>query len=319
MRQSGSGNGNRNRKTDDYINGEGTTWFAFMESLVERKMELGKAGTARAYANTLQSLRRFRKGADFPTALLTQDLVEDYEAWLLGRGLCRNTTSMYMRCLRAVYNRAVKSGKVPAAEPFRQVYTGIDRTVKRALPLPAIRKIKNLELPRHSSLAMARHLFMFSFYARGMAFVDMAYLKRSDLQGRYLSYVRQKTRKRMTVCWEPCMEEIVERVGAACTSTPYLLPIILREDGTERRQYENALHLVNHRLKTVGEPAGLSTPLSMHVARHSWATIAHSKHIPLAVISDALGHDCETTTLIYLSLLSTDAVDQANRSILEDL
>ena len=69
-----------------------------------------------------------------------------------------------------------------------------------------------------------------------------------------------------------------------------------------RRQYKNAAHLVNDKLKKLGEKLGLTVPLTSYVARHGWASIARSRNIPLAIISEAMGHDSEKTTRIYLRL-----------------
>lgn len=296
---------------------ESVTWFSFMESVTEGLSRAGKVGTSRAYTSALRSLRRFRKGEDFRPAALTQEMVGEYETHLLRSGVCRNTSSMYMRCLRAVYNRAVERGLAPAASPFKHVYTGIDKTVKRAVPLSVIKQIKALDLPLGSSHALARDLFLLYFYTRGMSFIDMAFLKKSDLRDGTLTYTRHKTKQCLAIRWEPSMQEIIARYDASATA--YLLPIITREDGTERRQYENALHLINNKLKQIALLAGLRSRLTMYVARHSWASIAHAKHIPLAVISEAMGHDSETTTQIYLASLSSDTIDRANRQILKDL
>ena len=113
------------------------------------------------------------------------------------------------------------------------------------------------------------------------------------------------------------MGEIVEKHPNV--TTEYLLPVITDPTASERRQYENALHLVNRKLKKVAEMAGISVPLTMYVARHAWASIAKSKNIPLSVISEGMGHDSETTTQIYLASLDTSVIDEANGRILNDL
>lgn len=159
-------------------------------------------------------------------------------------------------------------------------------------------------------------MFMFSFYTRGMAFVDMAYLRKKDLRGGVLTYRRRKTGQRLHVKWEKCMQEIIDKYPASPTG--YLLPIITRS-GRERTQYRNALHLVNSLLKKIALLVGLHTNLTMYVTRHSWASIARSQHIPLSVISEGMGHDSEATTQIYLASLDRSAVDKANRSILKKL
>lgn len=140
--------------------------------------ECGKIRTAETYTATLQSFSRFRRGRDLMLDEITPDLIQAYEAYLRARGAVPNTTSFYMRILRAVYNRAVESEAIEQRNPFRHVYTGTERTVKRAIPIAAISRIKNLELPRGSKMDFARDMFMLSFYLRGMSFVDMAFLRK---------------------------------------------------------------------------------------------------------------------------------------------
>ena len=113
------------------------------------------------------------------------------------------------------------------------------------------------------------------------------------------------------------MQEIVEKYPNV--TTEYLLPVIINPALSERRQYENALHLVNHKLKEVAEMIGLSVPLTTYVARHAWASIARGKNIPLSVISEGMGHDSELTTRIYLASLDSSVIDEANEQILKEL
>ena len=101
--------------------------------------------------------------------------------------------------------------------------------------------------------------------------------------------------------------------------TQYLLPLILREDGSERRQYQNQMMKINRHLKDIASLIKLPVSLSLYYSRHSWATIARGKDIPLSVISEALGHDSEITTQIYLDSIKSVEVDKANRKILKDL
>ena len=150
-----------------------------------------------------------------------------------------------------------------------------------------------------------------------MSFVDMAYLKKKDLQNGVLSYRRQKTGQQLFIKWEKPMQDIVSKYDT--DGTPYLLPVIRDMETDTRRQYKNAAHLVNDKLKKLGERLGLGIPLTTYVARHAWASIAKSKNIPLSTISEAMGHDSENTTRIYLASLDTSVVDKANSLILKSL
>lgn len=291
-----------------------TSLFSFMHSVIIQLRQLGKIRTSETYTATLKSFMEFREEQDVPLDGVNSDLMLLYEAHLKAKGVRMNTISFYMRILRAVYNRAVEKELTPQKYPFRHVYTGVDKTVKRAVPVKVIKALKELNLSMKSSLDFARDMFMFSFYTRGMSFVDMAYLKKTDLQNGILTYCRRKTGQRLTVKWEKCMEEIIKKYPS--NSSTYLLPII-KEQGNERKQYDNALHLVNYRLKDLSGMLKLQRPLTMYVARHSWASVAKVRNVPLSVISEGMGHDSEKTTQIYLASLEASVVDKANKMILE--
>lgn len=241
-----------------------------------------------------------------------------YEAYLRNNGVSPNSSSFYMRNLRAVYNRAVEKNLTVQRFPFKHVYTGVEKTTKRAVPLKVIRQIREMDLFMNPALDFARDMFLFSFYTRGMSFVDMAYLRKKDLNGGILSYRRRKTGQQLFIKWEKCMQEITNKYDTAHSG--YLLPIIKPASNTdERKQYIYVGHSVNRSLKVVGERLGLPLPLTMYVARHAWASIARSKNIPLSVISEGMGHDSEATTRIYLASLDNMAVDKANSLILKSL
>lgn len=291
--------------------------FNFMENVITQLKQIGKLRTAETYTATLRSFMRFRNDTDVLLDDITPELIEMYEAYLQNNGVVRNTSSFYMRILRAVYNRAVEKEFVKQRNPFKNVYTGVDKTAKRALPLSTIRRIKNLDLTRLPKLEFARDMFLFSFYTRGMSFIDMAFLKKTDLQNGYLRYRRRKTKQQLFIRWEKCMQEILDKHNAP--ESPYLLPIIKVAKQNERKQYGNALREVNNKLKEIAKTICLPIPLSTYVARHSWASIARSKNIPISVISEGMGHDSEMTTQIYLSSLDSSAIDHANSLILKDL
>ena len=303
---------------DDVITGyhkltKEVSLFSFWHNVIAQLKQLGKIRTSETYTATLNSFMAFREEQDVPLDGISSDMMLLYEAYLKARGVRMNTISFYMRIFRAVYNRAAEKGLTAQNNPFRHVYTGVDKTVKRAIPIKAIKEMKELDLAMNSALDFARDMFLFSFYTRGMSFVDMAYLKKSDLKNGILTYRRRKTGQELSIKWEKCMAEIIAKYPE--NKTGFLLPII-KEQGDERRQYDNALHLVNYRLKELSTMLKLQRPLTMYVARHSWASAAKAKNVPLSVISEGMGHDSEATTQIYLASLETSVVDKANKMIL---
>jgi len=294
-----------------------TTVFEYIKRQSERMKKLGRVRTGETYRQTLRSFMKFRKGVDLYFDMLDADMVEQYESFMRSNNLSRNTTSFYIRILRCIYNRAVEDGLVRQTDPFKRVYTGVDKTAKRAISLKEIKRIKELDLSDKPALDYARDLFLFSFYTRGMSFIDLAYLRKRDLSNGYITYIRKKTGQQLTIRWERSMQEIIDKYPQ--TPTQYLLPIITRQDGTERRQYLNKILFVNRKLKQIARLAKISTPLTMYVSRHSWASIAKSKNVPLSVISEGMGHDNEETTRIYLASIQTNQIDEANSRILKEL
>lgn len=246
---------------------------------------------------------------------ITVKVMENYERYLKNRNLTMNSISFYMRTLRTVLNKAIKLHLVEAVTPFQSVYTGIAQTVKRAIDIDSIKRIKELDLGLYPHLAYARDIFLLSLGLRGMSFIDMAYLTYDNLRGGHLTYYRRKTGGRLDIRWEQQMQCIIEKYPK---DPRYLLPI-LTNDADDRQTYKKLSKRINRHLRLVGEMAQLPIPLTLYVARHSWASIAKQKQIPISVISDALGHDSEKTTLIYLSTLDTSAVDNANCEILAAL
>ena len=292
------------------------TLFNRMQNTISKLWKQGQYRTSETYTATLNSFREFRNGKDLYFEEMDSDLLLSYEYYLKAKSLSPNTISFYMKRLRAVYNKAVDDGFAENKNPFKRVFTSSEKTVKRAIPVKYIRKLKDLDLSHSISKSFARDMFLFSFYTRGMSFVDMAYLQKKDLKGKVLTYRRKKTGQLLSVRWEPCMQEIVDRYSPSDIS-PYLLAIIDNPDSDTRKQYHNVQSLINRNLKAIGISINITIPLTMYVARHSWASIARDEGIPISVISEGMGHDSESTTQIYLASLETHVIDKANKKILK--
>ena len=306
--------------TDDVVvrfqdNRQEPSFNNYIRQQIARLKRLGKIRTSETYTAALRSFNGFMNDKEVLFDQINSDLIAEYEAYLKGRGNSPNTVSFYMRILKSVYNRAVEEGLTEQRHPFKSVYTGVEKTLKRAISLNHLKRIKGLDLSLKPNLDFARDMFLFSFYTRGMSFIDMAYLRKKDLQNSILSYRRRKTGQQLFIKWEKCMQEIVDKYPV--NETEYLLPIIIQRDVDYRKQYTNELHRVNHLLKKIGKQLGLSIPLTMYVGRHSWASVAKSRNVPISVISEGMGHDSENTTQIYLASLDTSVVDKANKKILD--
>lgn len=302
----------------------------FMTDIITQLHKNGQHKTWQHYRATLNSFMRFRQNKDLSLRKMDAAMMKAYEAYLKQQDVCRNTSSFYMRILRAVYNRAVEQELVTQQYPFRRVYTGIDKTRKRAIPFETVKLIKQLDLQQSPTCDMAKDAFMMSFYLRGISFIDLAHLRKSDLKDGYLHYTRSKTRQRLTIRWEDEMQELLEKYQAQTASLPYLFPFLIDDENKKQdktidkmqedvRLYHNAEARISYHLRKLGAKIGIKGKLTLYVARHSWATTARDNHISISVISEALGHHSETTTQIYLRSIKSSEVDDANAKILAAL
>lgn len=291
--------------------------FNYMENLIVQFKRNGKIRTSETYRAALNSFKKYNDHEDIMLDNITSETMEAYEGWMQQHDLTPNTISFYMRILRAAYNRAVYENVIEDRTPFRHVYTGIDKTEKRAIRISAIKRIYSLNLCLEPALDLARDMFLMSFFFRGMSFVDMAFLRKSDLKDGYLSYRRRKTGQLLHIKWTREMQNIIEKYPE--NDSAYLLPVIRRQGINERCAYRNMSYCINRDLKKIARMANIKIPLTMYVARHSWASIAKIKGILVNVISEGMGHDSETTTKIYLASLDTSIVDRANTIVMKSL
>ena len=293
------------------------TLTVFVSSLVEELEISNRHGTARAYRSSLNRLLEFTGNHRLSFSDLTPGLLKRYEQSLLIQGCKRNTVSLYMRMLRSVCNQAVsrKITRLPVGL-FDEVFTGTDSSDKRAVTPTVIRHLRELDLSGNIRLETARDFFLLSFYLRGIPFVDLIRLRKSDLKRGVLRYRRSKTGCLLTVSVEPCAQEIIRKYASKDSGSIYLLPVLTKEGKGGYRQYQNALRRYNLHLHKLSSLLGLKTTLTSYVARHSWATAAYRQGIPVAVISESLGHSSEKVTYAYLASFDNRTLSRANRKII---
>ena len=195
----------------------------FMESLIDNLLSKGKKRSAEAYKSALNSFMEFKGKDDFYVYEIKATMLEKYQAWLKRKGLTMNSISFYMRILRTAYNQAVECNLTENTHPFRRVYTGIAKTIKRSVTLDVMKEIRHFKT-NDPNVAFARDMFLFSFYTRGMSFVDMSNLKKSDIVNGKIQYSRKKTGQAITIEWTEELQELVDR-NPSCNDI-YLLPII---------------------------------------------------------------------------------------------
>ena len=274
-----------------------TTIYTFAQSAIEEARSAGRYGTANLYSGAINSFRNFTGDIPLTFKEVTAGMIKKYEESLLQKGRRHNTISTYMRMLRSIFNQAYQQGvpdTIPADELFRFVFTGYEPTAKR-------------------------DLFLLSFYLRGIPFVDLAHLRKSDMKHNTIYYYRRKTRQQLSVYLEPYAAEILRRYTDKHSPSPYLLPILSSVGPEGYRQYKSALRLYNQHLHRLSKMLRLSVPLTSYVARHSWATTAKEEGVAIAMISEGLGHSSEKVTHVYLASFNNNAMSKANRKVISTI
>lgn len=286
----------------------------FMESHIAKKEEQGKTGTARAFHATLRSLKKYIDGRMIEFADIDHYFVKGYEAFLTDRKVKQNTICFYIRNFRTIYNHAEESGiDVGKGIAFRKIKIKITKTVKRALKKDVIERIARLDLSGQPQLEKARDLFMFSFYTRGMSFIDIIYLQHTDIMDGVIYYRRQKTNQYLEVAVTEPLQRLINKYA---TDNSYVLPFINEYNGKTRyKQYQAAYGACYKGLNRLQKILDISTPLTTYVARHSWATIAKEQGTSISIISEGLGHSSENTTQIYLKGFDRSVIDRVNEKI----
>lgn len=297
--------------------------------------------TAGNYLTAARSFVRFNSGRDLPLSAISDTMVRRYERWLRLQGIAANTSSCYLRSLRALWQKSNPGAPFPPSRhgkttnacgrrrsasaphagmsPFAGVFTGNEPTPKRSIGRADIRRLQLLDLSACASLAFARDLFLFSLYAMGMPLADMAALRRSNIRNGMITYRRRKTGRVIRLHIEPCMLQLIEHYARA--DTDRLFPILHKaESETDaHRQYASFLRSYNRRLKRIARMAGITAPLTSYTSRHTWASLAYAGNIHLPVISKALGHAHTQTTLVYIREIDDRRVEQANKKILKTI
>lgn len=297
--------------------------ISFMRKVADELHNGRCFGTAHVYRSSANAIIVFHGNDKVLFKELTPEFVKRFELHLRGRGCSWNTVSTYMRTLRAIYHRAVERHMV-AYSPylFRHVYTGTKADQKRALDNGDMAQLLNEQaksIKLSYALKRTRGLFVLMFMLRGLPFVDLVYLRKSDLNGNVISYRRRKTGKQLTVTLTSEAMGLLKTYINSNSSSLYLFPFLSSPEGTKEayREYQLALRSFNYQLILLGKALSLSSTLSTYTARHTWATMAYYCEIHPGIISEAMGHSSITVTETYLKPFRNKKLDEANLKIID--
>lgn len=286
-------------------------FFSYTCGIIDLLKQRGKYGTANAYQSTLNKVLKYQKENKYISFQeIDTKWLNGFKNYLQASQLQENSINSYLRIMRAIYNRAIKEEIITTNHnPFHQLGLHNVKTIKRAIDKDSMKQICELDLRYDKQLSFSRDLFLFSYYTRGMSFVDMAYLKKKDIRNDTIYYFRSKTKQLLQI---KIIEPLRKLIDKYRSDGEFVLPI-LRIDGADLyEQYRAALRRHNNHLKKLALCLNLSCSLTSYVARHTWATIAKYRGISVSVISEGLGHSSEKMTYTYLAALDPSIINAAN-------
>lgn len=297
----------------------------FFEEIIGEMVSSGRIGNARAYSEAHQSLKRFMKAKSYRIVKfkdLNPEALEKFEVYMRSRGNENGGIALKMRQIRALFNKAI-SRKIIGQEIYPFKFYKISKLKlkpnKRALTIDEFKKIRDVDLSEHPLLLEAYHYFMFSFYTRGMNFVDIMLLKKKDIVNNRIYYTRSKTKGKFSIEIVEKAQDIIDFYKNKTANSLYVFPILLSDNMTPQQiEYRKAkvLGRYNRKLKELAELAGVEKVLTSYVARHSFATILKQIGTSKDVISELMGHSDVQITKTYLKEFDSDELDDANRKLL---
>ena len=300
----------------------------YMPEVIGMLKREGKFPAMHVYACTLRSYEKFCAEERHPknaTASLsmqeifTPERLKEYEDRLAGQQSSPNTISTYMRTLQAVYNRWMSPG-IEGYNPvlFKDVYTKVESRTKRALTAEQMEQLRNTDF---SVLTLRQQqvltYFLLMFMLRGMPFIDLAHLRKSDLRNRRITYRRHKTGKLMVVDVPSDAMRLLQKYRDK-TDSEYLFPLLhgglFMEEHHHR--YQETLRHFNRELARLMKQLLPGVSVSSYTARHTWATLAYHSGVPVGLISQSLGHSSIRVTMTYLKPFDAEVIDRINRQVI---
>ena len=296
------------------------TFFTYTQQLIDRFDETERFGNARSYRNVLREVKNFKNDVDFRIEEINYEFLMNFEKAYLSRGNSVNGLAVYTRTIRAIFNYAIKDHLVEKSSyPFDDYIIKTKPTTKRAIPFESIKKIVELELT-NENLILSRNIFLTSFYAMGTSFSDIAFWRKEYIAEGRIKYTRQKTGRPYNIKITPQLQEILNYYLKKKTRTGFIFPILKSQDPKQRHKQEvDALIDHNKRLKKIAKLAGIEETLTSYVSRHSFATLANNKGVPVTAISTMLGHGDLRTTQGYLASLNNNIIDDYNDQIINGM
>jgi integrase len=296
--------------------------FTFWDEIIEEQTKAGRVGNAKVNKDAQTSVKIFHQFRNLTFKELNPTFLNKYEVFLRSRGGTDGGIGVKMRAIRAIYNMAIQRGLVKESlYPFRAYKLSKlkGRAAKRALNFGEVMRIVNKDLKDHPHLVHTKNYFVFSFYTRGMNFMDMMQLEWKNIHSGYIHYTRSKTKGNFSIKILPPVQKILDYYELNSPGYKYVFPILLKEDLSPTQiayRKHKTLGTYNKQLKELAKLCEIKKNISSYVARHSFANSLKQKGVATDIISESMGHQNLAVTQAYLKELDTVVLDEASELLL---
>lgn len=297
-----------------------TSIIKYGEDQVKALTNSGKVGNAFAYSCAINKLKAFVKNKELSFEALTYKMLNDFNDAMLIEGIKINTISVYMRTIRAIYNRAIKEGIVPSTlYPFAAFKIKNERTVSRTLTTAEFNSIVKLDLPVDTPIWHWRNYFLLSFCFRGINFSDLLTLKESNIIDGRIIFRRKKTGKIYSIKIDSKADTILCVYRLLNNPDGLILPVLKQTKDLVKLKKDiwQAIKTCNEYLQRIAEKCTIEKGITTYYARYSWANIARSLGYSKDMIAEGLGHEYgNRVTGIYLDNYDNDIIDAMNEKVI---
>jgi len=300
--------------------------YAFTESIIEELLANDKVG----YANTFENLKEyvlkhvFEKDKAFVS--FSKVDFESLENYLIKQDLKETSMSAYLRTFYRIWNLAIAAGmcpkdhhpkKVIKFKPYKKY-----KTSKRAISAEDMKLIETYEAEYGSRIYRSQKMFLFSYYCRGINFNDIIKLKEDNITGDILRYRRSKNKRLYDFKLHSKAKAIIDifRNYPLQSDGGYIFPVLRAEHDTAVKidaRIDSGLKDLNEDLKTIKDAKGIDRTVTSYVARHSFATNLKHKKVDVSIIQEAMGHETEEITRIYLEEYDDELVSSSIEEALD--
>lgn len=292
------------------------------EQQIELLKKAGKAGNAICYSCAINKLKSFSGNRNLLFEDVTYKFLSEFNASLLKEGIKVNSISVYLRTIRALFNKAIKEGIINnSIYPFHAFKIKNEKTLNRTLSLNEMRRIASLELQKDTPIWHWRNYFLLSFYFIGINFADLLTVSwKENVVDDRLIFRRKKTAKIYSIRIHPEAMELL--IFYKKPGQKLLMPILSQTEDAMvvKKEVNQARKTCNKYLNRIAKKCSIKKDVTTYYARYSWANIARCLGFSKEIISQALGHEFgNAVTAIYLDNFDNEIIDNANKKVIDSV